>query len=181
MSLRLAFAEPVFSRTVVVYEEIPDNRGEVHSRVLANRDVQRSSAEQSGSFVIPIQVRPETARFILEIDNGDNAPISPTKVELVYPVRRLRFRSTATESCSLLYGHPTVPAPRYDLQLAGARLLAVVPLKANVEPIPTLESTGGIPGFTGPAMRIVFWAALALVVGVLLWLVAKLLPKPPAS
>ena len=33
----------------------------------------------------------------------------------------------------------------------------------------------------GPAARYLFWGALVLVAGFLVWLVARLLPRPPAS
>ncbi len=179
-SLRLTINEPVFSRTVSVLETTVDSRGQPWPRLLGGASIVRHSASDPATFTIALQSRPQTAKLFVEIDHGDNAAFAPVKADAFYPVRRLRFRATETTGCELLHGNPTANAPRYDLQLAAPRLLAVVPNTA------TLVTDDGAVERTfrfdlgGPAARYAFWGALAVVVVVLIWLVAKLLPKPPA-
>ncbi len=180
-AVRVAINEPVFSRQLVVGELVPDSRGQPWPRLLGSVSIQRSRAEDPTTFTVPLSLRPQGATLFVEIDHGDNAAFAPVKAEALHPVRRLRFRATETTGCTLLYGNPAAGAPRYDLQLAAPRLLAAVQHNAR------LESTDGRAverptfGFGGPAARYAFWGALAVVVAVLIWLVAKLLPKPPAA
>ena len=180
-SLRLTLAEPLFARTVVVGEIVPDSRGQPWPRILGSTEVQRRSASDPAVFTIALQSRPESGKLFVEIDHGDNAAFAPARAEIVYPVRRLRFRSSGTSGCALLYGNRSAAAPRYDLQLAAPRLLAAVQHPATLEPVDGSGSARSVFSFGGPAARYAFWAALAVVVVVLVWLVAKLLPKPPAA
>ncbi len=180
-SLRLTVAEPVFARTAVVVERMEDSRGQPWPRVLGSLAIQRRSGDDPAVFTIPLQTRPQTGRITVELDHGDNAPFAPTKAEAVFPVSRLHFRATETAGCTLLYGKADSAAPRYDLQLAAPRLLAAPQHTATLE----AGTAGAGPQLSvfdlgGPAARYLFWAALAVVVVVLVWLVARLLPKPPA-
>ena len=76
----------------------------------------------------------------------------------------------------------TVTAPRYDLALVAGQILAAEKSVASLgaeEP----ARTGGWAdqALAGPRGGIIFWSALAIVVVALLIVVAKLLPKPPAT
>ena len=180
-SLRLAVAEPLFARTVIVGEILPDSNGRAWPRILGSASIQRTAPSEPSVFTIPLSTRPQTGKLFVEIDHGDNAPFAPVKAEALYPVRRLRFRAGQAAECTLLYGNPAASAPRYDLQLAAPRLLSATQHTAS------LDAAGGTGGaramldFGGPVVRYIFWGALALVVVFLVWLVAKLLPKPPAA
>jgi len=180
-SLRLTIGEPLFARTVVVGEILPDSRGHAWPRILGSASIQRSALAEPTVFTVPLSSRPQTGKLFVEIDHGDNAAFAPTKAEALYPVRRLRFRAGQTAAYPLLYGNPTASAPRYDLQLAAPRLLSAAQHTAS------LDAAGGTGGaramldLGGPVVRYIFWGALALVVVFLVWLVAKLLPKPPAA
>ncbi len=180
-SLRLAITEPVFARTIVVGEMETDSRGQPWAHVLASVGVERRSADDPATFTIPLQARPQSGKLFVEINHGDNAAFAPTKAELIYPVRRLHFRSTETAGCTLLYGNPRATAPRYDLQLAAPRLLAATQHAASLDTIAGGDVERSVFSLGGPAARYAFWGALAVVVVVLVWLVAKLLPKPPAA
>lgn len=179
-SLRVTITEPVFAREVLVAELVPDSRGQPWPRVLGRASLRRTRPDDPTVFTIPLQSRPETGKLVVEIDHGDNAAFAPTQVEAVYPVNRLRFRSTETSGLVLLYGNPAATAPRYDLQLAAPRLLASEPNPAALDAAGT-NGGGTTFGLGGPAARVAFWGALVVVVLVLLWLVARLLPKAPAA
>ncbi len=127
-----------------------------------------------------MQAPPASAELFLEIDHGDNAAFAPVAAEAIYPLIRLRFRASETGEATLAYGNPRASAPRYDIQLAAQRLLAA---RANVATLAASkgdESSRRAPfTLTGRAARALFWASLGLAVVILLWAVAKLLPKPP--
>jgi hypothetical protein len=180
-SLRLTIAEPLFARTVVVGEIMPDSHGRAWPRILGSASIQRRNLGEPTTFTIPLSNRPQTGKLFVEIDHGDNAAFSPTKAETIYPVRRLRFRARQTAECTLLYGNPAASAPRYDLQLAAPRLLSAVQHTAVLDAADGSGRTRALLDFGGPVVRYIFWGALALVVVFLVWLVAKLLPKPPAA
>lgn len=135
----------------------------------------RINASSAGETVVIPITPPESAEVWLETDNGDNPAIPLTRARIHYPVTRLLFRSASTEPLNLLSGNPQASAPRYDLSLIAEALLTsekhVAVLEAVTEDAVTVRS----PSI--PTKNALFWAALALVVIVLLVVVAKLLPK----
>ncbi len=179
-SLRLTIAEPLFARTIVVGEVLPDSRGQAWPRLLGSAAVQRRSLAEPTVFTISLQSRPRSGKLFVEIDHGDNAPFAPAAAEAVYPVHRLHFRAGEAASCTLVYGNPTAAAPRYDLQLAAPRLLAAPRHTAALAAADASSPARAIFDLGGPAARYLFWGALVLVVGFLVWLVARLLPRHPA-
>ena len=181
ITLRLTIAEPLFARTVIVGEILPDSRGHAWPRILGSAAVQRRNLGEPTVFTIPLSSRPQSGKLFVEIDHGDNAAFAPAKAEAIYPVRRLRFRAGDTAECTLLYGNPAAAAPRYDLQLAAPRLLSAPQRTAALVPAAGAGTARALLDFGGPAARYAFWGALAVVVVLLVWLVAKLLPKPPAA
>jgi hypothetical protein len=180
-SVRVVINEPVFARTLIMGEMVPDSRGQPWRRILGSASVQRRSTDDPTAFAIALSTRPQTGKLFLEIDHGDNAAFTPVKADVLYPVRRLRFRATETAGCALLYGNAMVAAPRYDLQLAAPRLLVAPQNAATLEAIAGNVESRSMFNIGGPAARYAFWGALVVVVAVLVWLVAKLLPQPPAA
>jgi len=180
-NLRLTIAEPLFARTVIVGEILPDSRGHAWPRILGSAAVQRRNLGEPTVFTIPLSSRPQSGKLFVEIDHGDNAAFAPAKAEAIYPVRRLRFRAGDTAECTLLYGNPAAAAPRYDLQLAAPRLLSAPQRTAALVAAAGAGTARALLDFGGPTARYAFWGALAVVVVLLVWLVAKLLPKPPAA
>ena len=92
------------------------------------------------------------------------------------------FKVEETDGFALAYGNGNAGTPRYDLSLVAGKLLTA---SRNVARLPTdvpaAASADARNFFAGIDNRYVFWAALALVVVVLLVVVARLLPKPPAE
>jgi len=125
---------------------------------------------------------PRTNTLWIETDNGDNPAITLDAVQLVYPVVRLIFKVAETDGFALAYDNKKANAPRYDLSLVAATLLTAsrnnAKLPADVGAAVENDSAGL---FAGVKNVYIFWVALGLVVVVLLVVVAKLLPKPPAS
>jgi hypothetical protein len=115
----------------------------------------------------------------IETENGDNPAIALGAVKVVHPVVRLIFKTTETEGFSLAFGNREAGAPHYDLSLVAVKLLTS---SRNVAQLAAGGATvAARPAFAGIEGGYIFWGALALVVIVLLVVVAKLLPKPPAA
>jgi hypothetical protein len=113
----------------------------------------------------------------LATDNGDNARLQITAARVVYPVVRLMFRVPDTTPVQICYGNRRAPYTRYDLQLVRPDFEKATQVAATLgeeEKLPGYEADASGPSGKGSPW---LWAALALVVGALLWVVAKMLPK----
>jgi hypothetical protein len=168
----------VFERSIEIYEESTDDRGEKVRRVLAS-DVQwsRTPERSADSMTIPLTGGLTTNTLIIEADNGDNPPISLTAIRIAHPVTRLLFRSEA-KPLYLYYG-ASVTAPRYDLELMAARLLSTEKSQPSLGPEERADGTASDkPGFLVQRAGVLLWGSLAMVVAALLFAVARLLPKP---
>jgi hypothetical protein len=168
----------VFERSFDLFEETADSRGEKVIRTLAS-DAQWSRTPERNSvrFTIPLTGGMATDTLIIETDNGDNPPIALTEIQADYPVAKLLFRSEP-KAMHLYYGAPA-NAPRYDLELMAARLLSAEKSRPQVGPEERVDGSTEKSGFLVQRASAVLWVSLALVVGVLLVVVARLLPKPP--
>jgi hypothetical protein len=109
--------------------------------------------------------------LLLIVDEGDNSPLQLQEPKLYLPSYRLRFVRRSEDELWLMYGKPSLAAPRYDLALLAPRVLGArvpeVSLSEIEEELPVAE-----PRQTG---TVVFWAALVLVLLVLFGIVARLL------
>ncbi len=185
--LTLASATPLFQRELRLYKNVPTDRGEVVARTLAGASWSKTPGRDR-PLTIDLPAAPDADTLFLETDNGDNPPLALSSVQATYPVVRILFKAPpglpAGESSGgleLYYGNAAVGAPRYDLALVAAQILAAEKSVATLGPEEKGSaagwSAGGLAGLGGGPL---FWGALAVVVVVLLVVVARLLPKPPA-
>ncbi len=176
----LSSSTPLFQRQFRIYERLTNQDGSTSENTLASGAWSRTpdpGAPETRTFDLPDRVRADV--LWIETDNGDNPAIVLGAVSAIYPVARLIFKTTETDGFTLVTGNPAALAPRYDLSLVAAKLLTSARNTARLAASDTntakrkvtLEINGGI----------FFWGALGLVVVVLLVVVAKLLPKPPAA
>ncbi len=169
-----------FQRSVVLYEEgVP---GEGGRRAIAGSTWQRREAQPGATrFAIPLRAA-RRGPLVLEIDEGDNAPLPLVGCEIRWQSPRLLFKALPGQQLALLYGNAAAAPPRYDLALAADEMLAAdarpATLAAAVDP-PRGAPALALPAGWGGG---VFWGVLVLVVGVLVAVIARLLPegKPPA-
>ncbi len=178
--LVLTSATPLFQREFRIYEKSIGADGRAEVRMLATGTWSRTPAPdvpETRTFDLGGRVRTDTVW--IETDNGDNPPLALGAVQVIYPVVRLIFKVAATDGLALAYGNKSANAPRYDLSLVAGKLLT------SSRQVARFADSGqaAVPGdfFTERRLRYFFWGALALVVVVLLTVVAKLLPKPPAA
>ena len=176
--LVLATSAALFQREVHVFERRQTGNGETYEAELGRATWQRTPQDVPTPLAIPLSP-PQTSQFWIQMDNGDNPPISLDKVGAYHPVSRLLFRTESIEGITLLSGNLQAASPRYDLSLVAQTLLSSEKQTARLAPANTVESTDAA-GATLPVKTALFWGALALVVVALLAVVAKLLPKPPS-
>lgn len=181
--LVLTSTTPLFQRQFKIYEKLTNQNGVAREAILAAGSWSRTPEPGvPENRIFELSDRPRGNTLWIETDNGDNPAIALGSVQVVYPVVRLIFKTAETDGFTLAYGNKQVGAPHYDLSLVAVKLLtasrAVAQLPADNLTAAVADPGTGLGGLKATA---VFWAALALVVIVLLVVVAKLLPKPPAG
>jgi hypothetical protein len=172
---------PYFKRSVWVREDGRDEYGNPKRRTLGNTFWSRQSAKPEEDLVVRVQMQPKATTILLETDDNDNAPLRLDTMRIAYRRAQLIFPLQSAEPVHLYYGKTPVAGPRYDLALVrkefeiAPKIIATLgeeeKLKGRREPY------GASPG-VGSAW---LWAALALVVAGLLWIVARMLPKEVAK
>ena len=180
--LTVVVPTPLFQREMRVYEEVEDDRGNPFRRELGEASWSQTPSRRAAAFSLALDQRPTTDALWLETDNGDNPPIALDEVRAHYSAVRLLFKTTAEAPVFLYYGNPPAGAPRYDLRLVGAQLLAAeknAALLGAQEELkkPTFTGTIALAGRSG----VLFWGMLVLVVIVLLAVIKSLLPKAPPA
>ncbi|MBL9214719.1 MAG: DUF3999 family protein [Opitutaceae bacterium] len=177
--LVLTSSTPLFQRQLRLYEQVSGPGGGTVASPLAAGEWSRTPAPgvpETRVFDLPARLRTDT--IWIETDNGDNPAVALGRAQATYPVVRLVFKVAETEGFALAFGNDDAAAPRYDLSLVAGRLLTAS------RSVATLAAAGPNPAartlFGGLKASYLFWGALALVVVVLLFVVAKALPKPAA-
>jgi len=176
----LTSTTPLFQRQFRIFEKLTNQNGVAFEFTLALGDWSRTPEPGvPETRVFEIDGRTRTDTLWIETNNGDNPAIALGAAQAIYPVSRMIFKTAETDGITLAYGNAQVSAPRYDLNLVALKLLTAPrnPAKLDADdssPDSTKNLFAGLSG--GP----IFWAALGLVVIVLLFVVAKLLPKSAA-
>lgn len=178
--LSVRSSTPLFSREVRVFELAIDARGETFERVLVwPTRWERAPGRASDTLLVQLQLRPETDQLIIEVTNGDNAPIQLAAVEGACATTRLLFR-TDDGPLFLYYGEPGASAPEYDLRLAQEQMINAGPAEARLGQEERLQPGTGARAMAGRGGPLL-WSALGAAVVVLLIVIGRLLPKPPTQ
>jgi hypothetical protein len=180
-ALEVRMAESYFRRAATV--SVADANGPQGRRVVATAILGSTDRAGATGAIVRIPLGSVTASdLVLEIDDGDNAPLTVLSTTGLVPVPRLTFKATAGEY-RLLFGNDDVQAPSYELD--GLRQEV---LDYSAVPVPSawLDLTGpsGGPRRLGQVLReppatVVLWAALGTAVVVLLVLTRRILKAEP--
>ncbi|MEM9292883.1 MAG: hypothetical protein AAGD01_14470 [Acidobacteriota bacterium] len=92
-------------------------------RTLLSGRIQRQAGDPR-PLVLDLPGSPRLEELVLEVEDGDDAPLETSRGMLALPVPALYFAAPEGE-LALLYGAPKVEAPSYDLQRARSVLLGV--------------------------------------------------------
>lgn len=177
--LRATVPTALFRREMALSEIASGQRGEEYRRHLGSAVWTRTPESGPGEFVLQLQSAPTTDTLILETQNGDNPPVQLTEVKAYYPATRILFKAKSDDTLMLYYGNPEAGHPSYDISLVAAQFLSArkkAPSAGAEERLKSAPWTSGQSGKGG----IIFWSILALVIVVLLVIISRLLPKPPA-
>jgi hypothetical protein len=167
----------LFERSLSLYEELADERGDIYRRALGSATWTQTPERQSKEFALTLDSAPQSDTLFLETENGDNPPIELEKFTTFYPVTRILFKAKPDDGLFLYYGNPHVASPTYDLSLVAGQLLAAEKETASLSAEEQLKKSSWreneVPGKGG----FVFWGILAVVVVGLLVVISRLLPK----
>jgi hypothetical protein len=173
---------PLFERSLSLYEELTDERGDKYRHVLGGATWTQTPERQSEEFTLTLDGPLQSDTLFLETDNGDNPPIELEKFTAFYPVTRILFKAKPDDQLFLYYGNPRVSSPSYDLSLVAGQLLAAEKNVASLFAEEQLRNSSWYGDQMAAQGGVLFWGMLALVVVVLLFIISRLLPKsqPPA-
>ena len=166
----------LFQREARVFEEVPDDRGERRPWLLGGASWVRTPDSKPVRFSVALTPAPRTDTLLLEIDNGDNPALELEKFQVFIPVNRLLFKPPPGATVELCYGNAKAVAPSYDLGLVAPQMLAAAKSDAalaDADPAGPLARRA-----SSTNMSYLFFGVLALVVGVLVVVIMRLLPKP---
>lgn len=180
-ALRLQVAEPFFERRAVVLQpkaDAPQGLVPVATLALASPH----GHESSGPVTVQLPLNGvRTAELVLEISDGDNAPLTLLSAQAVILVPRVTFQA-APGDYRLLLGNPVATSPSYELEALGREVLAyaAVPLE-----IPEGEVEPANPGYKRGMAELVrdappaavLWTTLAVALIVLLVLTRRILTR----
>jgi hypothetical protein len=182
--LELRFAEAFFNRPARLLAA-PVARRRARDRVLYSGTLTRAgraeaggAAAEEGILVIPLSGA-RVGAVILEIDDGDNAPLTLLEARAVVRVPRVAFKS-GPGGHRLLLGNPEAGPPRYDIAALRQEVLAysAVPLQAApAEPNPAFR--GGSRWVRQAPPGAVLWVTLLAAVVALLLLTARIVRASP--
>ncbi len=172
---------PLFRRDVVVFEERADSRGEKHRFALGNATWVRTPEQKPGKLVITLNQAPATDRLWLEVENGDNPPLAIASFTAWHSTARVLFRAVTGSVPALYYGNAKASFPRYDLDLVARQILSAEKSKATLGLEESLKGTPLGESLAGTKGNALFWGVLVLVVAGLLFVLTRMLPKPPEA
>jgi hypothetical protein len=180
-SLRLRFAERFFQRTAVALvprAAAPLGADQVAASVISV--AMRDSAAEEAWTELPLGIVAAT-ELILEIENGDNAPLTLQQAQGVAPVPRVTFKAAPGEY-RMLVGNRDAEPPSYEIGALAREVLAysAVPLSVD-DP----QGPGANPAYergVADAIReapptMVLWGALGVAVVALLGLTRRILKR----
>ncbi len=179
--LTLETDAPFFQREVRLLEAVPDERGNLYTVTRAGTTWVRNLEAKKEKLVLRLSAPPATDTLRLEIENGDNPPLTLKNVQAAYRATRLIFKATPGAPVHLYYGNRKASAPRYDIDLVARPLLSAEKSKATLAAAELLKKPGWMESEAMQGgTKWFFWIVLGAMVVVLVAVMTRLLPKPSA-
>ena len=169
---------PLFNRNISLRTPV-EWHGEKRDDFLSSAQWQHKPGSTE-PLVFGAHFRVDSDKLVLTTENGDNAAISIDSVTVSLPIVRLLFKADSKDSAQLYFGNPKARQPQYDLDLIRYDLTAANKVIAKLSPAELLKPEAKKREAYGAGSPWL-WAALVIVMGALLWMVARLLPKPPTE
>ena len=174
-AVSLDIAERFFARPAIL--TTPAARGDGR-RVLYTGTLRRDG-NSHGPLILPLSSQ-RLREFTVEIEDGDNAPLTLTRAHAQVITSRLAFKwRGAATGLRLLYGYPRATAPQYDLGSLRQEVLAYAARPATLGKAVRNPSYGGIAADVSSlsSARAVLWITLVVLVAALLLIAVRLVKK----
>ncbi len=127
-----ASAPDYFSRSVEVYETGGERKGETWRLTRGSANWVHQPNEPKALLRIPL-ARPHTQSLYVDIDKGDNVPVTLSAVRFEFVRQRIDFVFQPGDDLSLLWGNGEAAAPSYDFALLTDQVLASSALPASAK------------------------------------------------
>lgn len=176
--LLLCTTARVFTRHVTASIELLEERGSDEARSVSIASATWAS-ESPGVPSEPLGLRLpaiEAPSVDIAIDDGENERLPIDRPRLELPAERLRFSRAKGDELQLLYGHPSLGAPRYDLEMLRSELSRSEATSVSLGP----EESLPVPPDRLSSQRRTFWIVLAITAIGLCLLIARLVRLPEA-
>lgn len=172
--------ETFFRRSVLLVEESSEEgiRGSV---VLGESVWSRIPGETSGRLEIELGAAPRSRRILLEIEDGDNPPLTPSAFRAHYAAPRILFKTSPGPGLFLYYGNRGVATPQYDLSMLSSALAMAERMPAAVGPEIPLKGSRASEDSADRWGTPVLWIVLGVLVLVLIAIIVRLFPHPDPS
>lgn len=136
-------------------------------------------------FTLPADL-PRIARLRLEIDNGDNSPLSLSRAIGLLALPRLAAKLDGSTRYRLLLSAPSVEAPRYDIETLRRELFDYAAVRAGFGPLsPNPQYRARASDFlqdpSSTSATFVLWGVLIVAMLSLVGLTLRLLRRPPEN
>ncbi|MFM1943902.1 MAG: hypothetical protein RI897_2884 [Verrucomicrobiota bacterium] len=165
-----------FDRSWRLFEEVTNVKGaEVERQLASGRWVR--GPEDGGVFWLDLRAGPKGRLMVLEMDNGDNPGVDIVGFEGYFRAPRLYFRVPGGEGVALVCGNERAGSPSYDLELLAPQVMAARRVGASLSPVELVPRAEGGAGGEGMGVTILFWGVLVFVVGGLVAVIMRLLPR----
>jgi len=179
--LTLTSRQPLFQRFLQVMDTPADPRVSSRNRLLVAASWTRTPESVDRAFTLVLGSSPQGEALLLEVDNGDNAPLVIDAAKAWYPAVHLLFRAEDTSPLTLHFGDRMLTAAHYDVSLVATELLAAEASIARISETPGEPSHATVASQSRELSKgFLFWGALGAVVVVLLVVISRLVPKPPS-
>lgn len=182
-SIEIESPDPLFTRSLSFLQHGKDELGNPWTRTLTSKTWTQAPGDANSrrSITVPLDEVSVSDALWIETDNGDNPPIRLENIIITYQAPAVIAKITSDAPVFLYYENPMANSPDYDLNLVRAELLSADRQEATLGREEILESGRKRNERDLSAGSPWLWGALALVVVVLLFIVAKMLPKEAES
>lgn len=179
--LMVESSSPLFERRVRAWEDTRDAYANSYRRIVGEAFWRRSPGMSNGTLVIPVTSRVTGDAVYLETDNGDNPAVQIHAMRVAYAPASVVFMVGSDSPVHLVYGNPRASTPRYDIQLVRSQFEKARKADGTLGAEERTAGDQKPDRGTRDAGSAWLWVALALVVGGLLWIMAKALPADAES
>jgi hypothetical protein len=120
-----------FTRDLTAFEPERDARGDAGKRILGSAHWERRPGDRASAITISVAA-PRGTSLTVEIENGDNPPLTIAGATLAMTFVRIDFAFEPGDELTLISDNSQVSSPSYDLAMVAGDVLAAPALAAHL-------------------------------------------------